>query len=35
SLRKQVDYYIRYFYNRVRLHSSLDYVSPIQYEKAA
>ncbi|WKE66658.1 IS3 family transposase [Gallaecimonas kandeliae] len=35
SLRQQVGHYIQHFYNKVRLHSSLDYVSPIQYEQAA
>ena len=35
SLRQQVGHYIQHFYNTVRLHSSLDYVSPIQYEQAA
>ncbi|WP_341504176.1 IS3 family transposase [Gallaecimonas sp. GXIMD4217] len=35
ALRHQVGHYIRSFYNKVRLHSSLDYVSPIQYEQAA
>ena len=34
-LRDKVDHYIRYFYNRIRLHSSLNYLSPIEYEKAA
>ncbi len=35
SLRQQVGHYIQHFYNKVRLHSSLDYVSPLQYEQAA
>ena len=26
--------YIEVFYNRIRLHSSLDYRSPAEYEKA-
>jgi len=34
-LREKVDHYIRNFYNRIRLHSSLNYLSPIEYEKAA
>jgi len=27
--------YIETFYNRVRLHSSLGYLSPLQFEQAA
>lgn len=30
----KVDHYIRHFYNRLRLHSSLNNLSPIEYEKA-
>ncbi|MGH3015759.1 MAG: IS3 family transposase, partial [Gaiellaceae bacterium] len=25
--------YIETFYNRIRLHSTLDYLSPVDYEK--
>ncbi len=28
-LRDKVDHHIRHFYNRIRLHSSLNYLSPI------
>ncbi len=35
QMRNRVSDYIRNFYNKVRLHSSLDYVSPIQFERAA
>ena len=35
ALRDQISRYIRNFYNKVRLHSSLNYVSPIQFEHAA
>ena len=31
----EVEDYIRTFYNPVRRHSSLDYLSPIDYEVAA
>lgn len=34
QLRDKIGYYIKNFYNRVRLHSSLNYVSPIQFERA-
>lgn len=34
QMRSRVSDYIRNFYNKVRLHSSLDYVSPIQFERA-
>lgn len=33
ALRKALSSYINQFYNTVRLHSSLDYVSPIAYEQ--
>lgn len=35
ALRNKISDYIRNFYNKVRLHSSLNYVSPIQFEYAA
>jgi putative transposase len=33
ALRKALATYINQFYNSVRLHSSLDYVSPLKYEQ--
>jgi len=33
-LRKEIAGYINQFYNRVRLHSGLDYLSPIKYEQS-
>jgi len=33
ALRRALARYINQFYNSVRLHSGLDYVSPIQYEQ--
>ncbi|MCG8087036.1 MAG: IS3 family transposase [Candidatus Thiodiazotropha taylori] len=35
ELRKELARYINKFYNRVRLHSSLDYMPPIKYEQIA
>lgn len=35
SLRRSLMKYINQFYNTVRLHSSLDYVSPIEFEQCA
>ncbi len=35
DLRTKVASYIQHFYNRQRLHSALDYVSPINYETKA
>jgi len=35
ALRKALKKYINQFYNTVRLHSGLDYVSPIKYEQCA
>lgn len=35
ALRKALKSYINQFYNAVRLHSGLDYVSPIKYEQFA
>ncbi|MFD2095123.1 IS3 family transposase [Corallincola platygyrae] len=32
DLRDKVAGYIQHFYNRIRLHSSLNYMSPIEYE---
>lgn len=32
-LAEQLRKYIGYFYNRARIHSSIGYVSPIQFEK--
>jgi putative transposase len=32
SMREQVTNYIESYYNLVRLHSHLDYVSPIEFE---
>lgn len=32
-LRDKLRKYIQYFYNRVRLHSSIGYMSPIAFEK--
>ncbi|MFL0798776.1 MAG: IS3 family transposase, partial [Cellvibrionaceae bacterium] len=34
-LRRALSTYINQFYNRVRLHSGLDYESPIEYEQRA
>jgi putative transposase len=31
--RPDLFYYIEAFYNRRRLHSSLDYLSPVEYEQ--
>ena len=33
ELRHALSQYINGFYNRVRMHSSLDYLSPIEYER--
>jgi transposase InsO family protein len=35
ELRKSLSTYINKFYNTVRLHSGLDYESPIEYEQRA
>ncbi len=35
ELRRALSTYINQFYNRVRLHSGLDYESPIEYEQRA
>jgi transposase InsO family protein len=35
QLRRALAKYINGFYNRVRLHSSLDYLSPMEYERMA
>ena len=35
STREQVALYIESYYNLVRLHSHLDYVSPIEFETNA
>jgi len=35
ELRKSLSAYINKFYNTVRLHSGLDYLSPIEYEQCA
>lgn len=35
ELRKALSSYINKFYNSVRLHSGLDYMTPIEYEKRA
>lgn len=35
ELRSRIKGYIQHFYNSVRLHSSIGYVAPIQYEKMA
>ena len=35
SLRKSLSRYINQFYNAVRLHSGLRYMSPIEYERSA
>ena len=32
QLRRDVAYYVNLFYNKTRLHSSLGYVSPVQFE---
>ena len=34
STREVADRFIEVFYNRVRRHSSLGYVSPVEYERA-
>jgi transposase InsO family protein len=33
ALRSALASYIDGFYNRTRMHSGIDYMSPIQYEK--
>jgi transposase InsO family protein len=33
TMRKELSIYINQFYNKVRLHSGLNYVSPIKYEQ--
>jgi len=33
ELRKSIQHYIVYFYNRVRLHSGINYYSPDEYER--
>lgn len=33
--RQAVFEYIKVFYNRIRLHSSLGYMSPLEYEQTA
>jgi len=33
-LRKEIGRYINQFYNSVRLHSGLNYMSPIKYEQS-
>jgi putative transposase len=33
ELENQIRFYIDGFYNPKRLHSSIDYLSPIEYEK--
>ena len=33
-LRKEIGRYINQFYNNVRLHSGLNYMSPIKYEQS-
>ena len=35
ELRRALSTYINRFYNTVRLHSGLDYESPIEYEQLA
>jgi transposase InsO family protein len=35
AIRKALARYINQFYNTVRLHSALDYLSPVQYEQHA
>ncbi len=35
SLRRSLAAYINNFYNKIRLHSGLDYLSPIEYEQRA
>ncbi|MBT1065897.1 IS3 family transposase [Bowmanella sp. Y26] len=35
QLEAKVKHYIGTFYNRKRLHSSLNYLSPVQFEHAA
>ncbi|WP_159426246.1 IS3 family transposase, partial [Desulfolucanica intricata] len=32
--RQAIFEYIEVFYNRIRLHSSLGYMSPLEYEQA-
>ncbi|MBV1928096.1 MAG: IS3 family transposase [Gammaproteobacteria bacterium] len=34
SLRRALAKYINQFYNRVRLHSGLNYLSPLEYEQS-
>lgn len=35
TMRKELSVYINQFYNKVRLHSGLGYVSPMEYERRA
>jgi len=35
TLRGELQGYINHFYNKQRLHSSLGYLSPLEYEKIA
>ena len=32
QVRREVVWYIEVFFNRKRLHSSLDYLTPVEYE---